>query len=75
MRLTVVPNGAGDRQGGANALFSALTPILDKGKQLKKSNRTLYKCLKQTVNAIFALILLALLAAILAVPYSMLSSF
>lgn len=75
LRLTVVPNDAGDKQGGANAVFSALTPILDKGKQLKQSNRVLYKCLKHTVNALLVLILLALLAVTLAVPYSMMSMF
>lgn len=71
MRLTVVPNDETDRQGGANALFSKLNPIIERGKQLKQKNRPLYKLLKHTVNGILVLILLAALAAVLYVPVSM----
>lgn len=74
MRLTIVPNDAGDRRGGINALFSGVAPMLQKGKQLKKTNRKLYKLLKHAINAGVALVLLSLLAGVLYLPYQALSS-
>ena len=63
--LTVVPNSDLDKRGFFNRLFSAVTPIMDWGQALRKSNRRLYKCLEYTLNAI----LLSALVLILASPF------
>lgn len=71
MRLTIVPNDANDRRGGFNALFHAVAPWMQKGKQLKKKNRRLYKLITRTINIVLAGVLFALLAAIVYIPYSL----
>lgn len=58
-RLTVVPNLEGDKRGLANIIFSSLSPILQKSKELKQTNRPLYLTLKYTVNFLLLLILLS----------------
>jgi beta-hydroxylase len=57
-RLTVVPNLEGDKRGFANILFSglSLSPIINKSKDLKVTNKPLYLLLKYTVNITLILI-------------------
>lgn len=74
MRLTIVPNDADDRRGAFSALFHALAPVMKKGKQLKKRNRRLYKLITRAINVALACVLLALLAAVIYVPYSLLAN-
>lgn len=50
MRLTVVPNMAGDKRGLANAVFAGLAPMLANAKALKQTNRRRYLALKYSVN-------------------------
>ncbi|MDX1454039.1 MAG: aspartyl/asparaginyl beta-hydroxylase domain-containing protein [Gammaproteobacteria bacterium] len=69
MRLTIVPNDSSDRAGGINALFSGVAPMLEKGKQLKKTNRPLYKLIKNVINLVALLLVIALLAAVVYLPY------
>jgi beta-hydroxylase len=59
MRLTVVPNMPGDKRGLVNTIFSTVSPLLRKSKELKSKNRFLYLCLKYTVNTLLLLLLLA----------------
>lgn len=49
-RLTVVPNLEGDKRGLANRLFSGVAPFFERSKQLKKTNRKLYKVVKFFFN-------------------------
>lgn len=65
MRTTVVPNMDGDQRGLANKIFSSLSPILQKSKNLKQTNRPAYLALKYTVNATLILIAVALTAGLL----------
>lgn len=62
-RLTVVPNLEGDKQGLANIIFSSLSPLLQKTKQLKQTNKPAYLTLKYTVNFLLLIILLSITAA------------
>ena len=71
LRHTVVPNDDGDRQGGASSIFAWVTPILNKGKVLKKRNRRLYKTIKHAINAVLVLLLAALIALAIYVPTEM----
>lgn len=73
MRLTVVPNDESDRKGGINALFASVAPLLKRGKELKRTNRRLYKLLKHLINAVAIAIVLALIAALLYAPYEVLA--
>lgn len=63
MRLTVVPNMAGDKHGLVNRIFSSLSPVLQKTKSLKQTNRPLYLTIKYSVNVTLLLIVVAVLAA------------
>ncbi len=57
---TVVPNLPGDQRGLGNVIFSAVEPILLRGKALKAESPTSYAIVKYTLNAtlIFAPIFL-----------------
>ena len=59
----LVPNLPEDKAGLYSRVFFHVSPILQKGKALKKSNRPLYLLIKWTLN----LIILALLVAVLSV--------
>ena len=54
-RLTVVPNLEGDKRGFANLLYSGVSPLINKSKDLKAKNRPLYLLLKYTVNTTLSL--------------------
>lgn len=56
MRMTVVPNMPGDRAGAVNTIFSALAPILQKSKKLRKTNYRTYLAMKYVVNTILLLL-------------------
>lgn len=65
--LTVVPNLEGDKRGFVNSLYSGLSPLIKKSKDLKATNRPLYLLLKYTVNTtlisiVFFLILIVSLS-------------
>lgn len=62
MSLTVVPNMTGDKHGLVNQIFSSLSPLLQKTKALKQTNRSLYVTLKYSVNITLLLVLFAVLA-------------
>jgi beta-hydroxylase len=56
-RLTVVPNLEGDKRGFANRMFSGIAPFFEKSKELKRTNRKLYKVVKFAFNgALLALL-------------------
>lgn len=57
MRLSLVPNVEGDKQGFANIVFSSVAPILQRSKKLKQTNRPLYLLVKYTTNSIIILLL------------------
>lgn len=59
MRMTVVPNEVGDPRGLTNAIFSGISPILQRTKRLKKSNRPLYLLVKYSVNTVAILLILS----------------
>lgn len=61
MRLTVVPNMTGDKHGLVNQIFSSLSPILQRTKTLKQTNRPLYLTIKYSVNVTLALLLIGVL--------------
>lgn len=50
MCASIVPNTPEDKSGLANATFRTLIPILNRGKELKQTNRKLYKKVKLLVN-------------------------
>lgn len=62
MRFTVVPNMTGDKHGLVNRIFSSLSPVLQKTKTLKQTNRPLYLTIKYSVNITLMLILFAVFA-------------
>jgi beta-hydroxylase len=59
--LTVVPNLEGDHRGFANRVFASVAPVLARSKELKKTNRSLYKLVKFAFNAVLLLIVAAIL--------------
>lgn len=61
MSFTVVPNMAGDKRGLVNTIFSSVSPILRKSKELKASNKAAYLLLKYTVNTVLIMLLLLLI--------------
>ena len=61
MKVTVVPNEEGDKQGLVNKIFSTISPLLRRSKELKKTNRKAYLLLKWSVNTTLLVIILALL--------------
>lgn len=65
MRFTVVPNMKGDKRGLVNSIFSSVSPILKKSKNLKATNKPLYLVLKYSVNTILiCLVLLVILGLV-----------
>jgi beta-hydroxylase len=66
MRLSVVPNLEGDKHGLINTAFGRLSPILQRGQNLKSSNRSLYQVVKFALNS---LLIAAAIAAITGVVY------
>ena len=62
LMLTVVPNTTADKKGLVNATFSSLSPLLQKTKALKQTNRPLYLTIKYTVNVTLIVVLFAVLA-------------
>lgn len=50
MRMAVVPNTDEDKPGLANRIFATITPLLERSKELKKTNRKKYKLVKWAVN-------------------------
>jgi beta-hydroxylase len=64
-RMTVVPNTEEDKRGFANTVFSSLSPLLKKTKELKQTNRGLYLLIKYSVNTLLILLVLALVAGAL----------
>jgi len=73
LKATIVPNTDEDERGFANKAFASLTPILDKGKALKKTNKPLYKVVKWTINSLLLIILLSIITAIFYIPYAALN--
>jgi len=70
MSFTVVPNMAGDKRGLVNTIFSSVSPLLKKSKDLKQTNRTAYLALKYTVNTILiCLVLFIILGAVKLVSF------
>lgn len=65
MRWTVVPNMDGDARGLANTVFASLSPVLQKTKTLKQTNRPLYLAVKYSVNFTLFLIVVGLLFSVL----------
>lgn len=63
--MTLVPNTSIDKRGFFNKLFSSVTPIMDWGQRLRKTNKKLYKALEYTLN----LLLLIALFYILSIPF------
>ena len=59
-RASVVPNTPEDRRGVANRIFSWLSPLLARSKQLKTTNRPQYLLLKWSVNTLLLVLLLSL---------------
>ncbi|WP_158601368.1 aspartyl/asparaginyl beta-hydroxylase domain-containing protein [Marinomonas rhizomae] len=62
MRASIVPNTSEDKSGLANKVFKTVTPLLQQSKELKKTNRKAYKCLKYTINTLLLLAIVALVA-------------
>ncbi len=69
MRLSVVPNLENDKQGLLNRTFAGLTPLLDRTKRLKQTNRALYRTLMYSVNSLLVLAALALMTGALYTAY------
>ncbi|ETX10199.1 aspartyl/asparaginyl beta-hydroxylase [Marinomonas ushuaiensis DSM 15871] len=61
MRASVVPNTNEDKGGLANRIFKSVAPILQRSKELKKTNRKAYKRLKCLVNGTIILLLVGLI--------------
>jgi len=70
MSFTVVPNMPGDKRGLVNTIFSSVSPLLRKSKELKQTNKIAYLALKYTVNTfLIVLLLLIILGAINLIGY------
>jgi beta-hydroxylase len=65
MKMTVVPNMEGDSRGLVNAIFSSLSPLLQKTKSLKQTNLFLYKVVKHTVNLTLLILVIAFLIGLI----------
>ncbi|TBR38263.1 aspartyl/asparaginyl beta-hydroxylase domain-containing protein [Marinomonas agarivorans] len=65
MSASVVPNTLDDRSGLANRVFRSVTPILAKGKDLKQTNRRLYKKVKFLVNTTLLAVLMGLIYGVI----------
>jgi beta-hydroxylase len=62
--LTVVPNLEGDYRGFANRVFSGVAPLFERSKDLKRTNRPLYKVVKFAFNGALLLLLAAILLGV-----------
>jgi beta-hydroxylase len=62
--LMLVPNLPEDKAGLFSRIFFKVSPILQQGKALKKSNRPLYLLIKWTLNLIILALLVVVLSAI-----------
>ena len=63
--MTLVPNTSVDKRGFFNKLFYSVTPIMNWGQKLRKSNKKLYKLLEYSLN----ILLLIALFYILSIPF------
>lgn len=57
IKISLVPNTDEDKRGLANRILSRITPVLERGQQLKRSNRKLYKTIKFAVNTVIVAVL------------------
>lgn len=74
MRLSIVPNREGDKQGIANKIFSSVAPLLTRSKALKEKNKSLYLFLKWSLNFALFILLLAVLGAVVYGLYSLIAA-
>jgi beta-hydroxylase len=65
MRITVVPNMAGDQRGLVNAIFGSISPTILKVRTLKETNMALYKVVKHSVNFTLLLLVLGILYSVI----------
>ncbi|MEO9275386.1 aspartyl/asparaginyl beta-hydroxylase domain-containing protein [Marinomonas sp. 5E14-1] len=65
MRASVVPNTHEDKGGLANQIFKSMAPLLQKSKELKKTNRKAYKRLKYLINTLILLVLVGVFAGVI----------
>ena len=65
MKASLVPNTSEDKSGLANKVFKTVTPMLQRSKELKKTNRKAYKRLKYTVNTLLLLVIFGLVAGVI----------
>lgn len=65
MRASIVPNTSEDKGGLANRIFKSVAPLLQKGKELKKTNRKAYKRVKYLVNGTIILLLVGLIIGLI----------
>ncbi len=63
-KLTVVPNLEGDKQGLVSTIFSTLSPIIQKTKALKQTNKRMYLTIKHTVVFTLLIFVVGILAGI-----------
>jgi beta-hydroxylase len=72
-RTTIVPNMEGDQRGLANRVFQRVSPILQRGKDLKATNRSAYLVVKYSINLALISLIFLTAAAVLHGVASMLS--
>jgi len=65
MKASLVPNTSEDKSGLANKVFKTVTPMLQRSKELKKTNRKAYKRLKYTVNTLLLLVIFGVIAGVI----------
>jgi len=63
-RMTVVPNLDGDKRGLANTIFSSLSPLIQKIKNLKQTHPRLYPWVKHSINGVLLMVLLGIVAGV-----------
>lgn len=61
LKLSVVPNTSEDKKGLINTIFSTLSPILGKTKEIKAQNKPLYLLIKYSVNTLLAILVFGIL--------------
>jgi len=61
MQASVVPNTHEDKGGLANRIFKSVAPLLQRSKELKKTNRKAYKRIKYLVNGTIILLLVGVI--------------
>ena len=70
----LVPNLPEDKAGLYSRIFFKVSPILQMGKALKKSNRLLYLLLKWTLNIVLLIMLVTVLTAITSVVLGLINT-